>query len=137
MSKTEEKLKKLERKIDQLSEQLHTTRGVIVDANKVVLDTVADFHKVTAKLSKEMALISQASRTVKGELERRSERRMFYRGMGAGLLLGIIGNLFVSSWMEFIKGVRADIPLWVWALATVVNFLVVLWLTWLFSKWRH
>ncbi len=53
-----------------------------------------------------------------------------------GLLLGIVGDMLVSYWMEFIKGVRAglDIPLWIWALGTTVAFLVVLYLIRLFYK---
>jgi len=60
-------------------------------------------------------------------LERR-ERRMFYRGLIMGLVLGILGNMFVSNLTEFQKGF--GIPLWGWTLATVVSYLGILYLIW-------
>ena len=128
MSKGEDTLKRLESKITRLSEQLRDIRGVIVDANKVVLDTTANFHKEMGKLSTEIAIISETSRTVKGELERRSERKMFFKGLAMGLLLGIVGNMLVSYFMEYLKAL--GMPSWGWALGVISAFVVVLCLVW-------
>lgn len=128
MSKAEEKLKTLESEIQQLSKQLRTTRNAVFNANKVVLESIADFHKATAKLSEEIALISEASLRDIEKRGRRTERRMFFKGLAMGLLLGIVGNMLVSYFMEYLK--TLGMPSWGWALGVISAFVVVLCLVW-------
>lgn len=131
MSKLEEKLKKLENKIDQLSEQLRDTKEFIFNANKVLIKASIDLHKDTVKDSIEIAKLLEKSRKKDEERERRTERRMFYRGLIMGLLLGIVGNMFVSYWMEFMKGVAGvNVPFWVWAVPTAGSWFGILYFIW-------
>jgi cytochrome c-type biogenesis protein CcmH/NrfF len=60
------------------------------------------------------------------------ESSLYYRGLIMGLLLGIIGNLFVSYFMEALGFL--DIPFWGWALGATAAFLGILVLVWKMNK---
>lgn len=127
MSKGEDTLKRLERKIGQLSEQLRDTKEFISNANKILLDEVVDSRKLTGKLGMD-TLVSEASQTITEELKRRIERSTFFKGLAMGLLLGIVGNMLVSYFMEYLKAL--GMPSWGWALGVISAFVVVLCLVW-------
>jgi len=59
------------------------------------------------------------------------ELPLYHRGLIMGLLLGIIGNLFVSYLIKILDflGVRS----WGWIMATVVSFAGILILVWLMN----
>lgn len=131
MSKLEEKLKKLENKIDQLSEQLRDTEEFILNANKVLIKASIDLHEDTVKSSIEIAKLLEKSRKKDEERKRRTERRRFFKGLIAGLALGIFGNLVVSSWTEYLKAF--GMPSWGWALGVVVGLLALAYIAWQFD----
>jgi len=108
MSKADEKLKKLEGKIDRLSEQLRATE-----------ERIEAFLKGLLAVSSDLVETLDKSRKQDEEQKRRHEHRTYYRGLIMGLILGIMGNYLVSFYVEFIKGV--GMPFWGWALGAIIS----------------
>lgn len=121
MSKADEKLKKLEGKIDRLSEQLRATE-----------ERIEAFLKGLLAVSSDLAETLDKSRKQGEEQERRHERRTYYRGLIMGLILGIIGNISASYSMKFLEGF--DIPFWGWTLGTIVSYLGIGFLIWRLNR---
>ena len=82
---------------------------------------MSDIEDTLKKLESKIAQLSEQLRDTK-------ERRMFFNGLIMGLVLGIVGNMFVSYWMEYLKGF--GIPLWGWGLGTATAYLGILYLIW-------
>lgn len=56
----------------------------------------------------------------------------YSKGLVMGLILGIIGNLFVSYLMKILE--IFNIPYYGWALVTILSFFIVLVLIWLLRR---
>ena len=52
------------------------------------------------------------------------QKTMYYRGLIMGLILGILGNMLVSYWMEYLKAY--NMPSWLWAFGTA-NVCLAVW----------
>jgi hypothetical protein len=105
MSKAE--LKRLEKKIDEQH----------VEMKKFVEEVVKLASITNLKWAERFDVVGE-----------KHQKAMFYRGLIMGLILGILGNVLVSYWMEYLKAF--SIPLWLWALGTAFAFLAVFGLIW-------
>ena len=97
MSKKEEKLKKIDNKID-LSKRLGDTQELILELHKDVL-----------KVSGVLAQTLEERRREDEKTEKKFEQKMYYEGLVMGLILGIFGNLFASYFVKMLE--IFDIPL--------------------------
>lgn len=98
----EEKLKKLENKIDDVSKQLNATQQLIHEQH------VVDSY------------------------EEKSQMSFYYKGLVMGLLLGVVGNLFVSYLVKVFDFM--NLPLWSWGASTLSASAVILLLVGLITK---
>jgi len=118
---TEETMKILERKIEDLSKQLGATQKLISD----LTEFLANFTSHTAQWIEER----------RKEAEKKGEKRQFYfytRGLVIGLIFGVIGNLFVSYLMKAVE--ILNIPDYGWVLVTIGALAGMLILIWLFER---
>jgi hypothetical protein len=82
---------------------------------------MSDIEDTLKKLESKIAQLSEQLRDTK-------ERRMFFNGLIMGLLLGIIGNILISYWMEYLKAL--GMPSWGWSLGLISVLVVVSCLIW-------
>jgi hypothetical protein len=121
MSEKEEKLKKLENKIDDLSKRLGDTQELIFK-----------LHQNLLKVSGVLTQTIEERRKEDEKMEKKFEILIYYRSLVMGLILGIVGNMFVSYLM---KGLEIfNIPSEGWILVTIVALAITFTLIWLFNR---
>ena len=75
------------------------------------------------------------ARALRKETEKKLEKRelsLYYRGLAMGLILGVVGNLFVHFLMNALD--ILEIPAYDWVLVTTGAFAITLTLIWLFDR---
>lgn len=119
MSKKE--LKRLESKIDDLSKQLGAIQKLVFELHKSSIE-VAGYRAQWIEERRE-----EAEKT-----EKKHEILLYYRSLAMGLLLGIMGNIFVSYLMKTFEIFKISSEGWI--LATSVALIGTFVLIWLFNR---
>jgi uncharacterized membrane protein YeaQ/YmgE (transglycosylase-associated protein family) len=121
MGKKEEKIEELENKIEGLSKQVGGTQELIMTLTKYL----TDFSGFMAQWIEER----------RKEAEKKVEKRglsLYYRGLAMGLILGVIGNLFVSYLMKVLE--IFNIPALGWVIVAIGALGATLILIWDFDR---
>jgi len=116
-----EEMKKLASKIDILSKQLGASQELILN-----------LHKNLTEVYGYMAEWIEERRKEAEKTEKKFEILIYYRSLVMGLLLGIMGNIFVSYLMKTLE--IFSIPSEIWVIATFVPLAIIILLIWLFNK---
>ena len=118
---SEEEIKRLESKIDDLSKQLGAIQKLVFELHKSSIE-VAGYRTQWIEERRE-----EAEKT-----EKKHEILLYYRSLTMGLLLGIFGNMFVSYLMKALGILQISSEGWL--LATFVTLVGVLALIWVFNR---
>jgi len=102
MPKKEKELRELESKIQDLSHQLRATEELVLFALGLLQDTTDNF-----------AVWNEKRRIEAEKTEKKFEMRIFYQSLILGLLLGIVGNLFVSYFMKALEIFKIPSEVWI------------------------
>lgn len=116
-----DRLEELESKIEDLSKRL-----------RVIHKALFALHENLLEFIQENADSNRSVRKMDEKWEKYLQFSFYYRGLVMGLILGILGNLFVSLLMKPFEIFNIT-PL-SWVLAIVVSFGLTLLVIWLFSR---
>ena len=92
MSKRDENYRELDEKIDKLSEQIGNLYKVLLE-----------LHEATVEITGSIAQWLEEKRKEEERTKKKFEIALNYWSLIMGLLLGVLGNLFSSYFMEFLK----------------------------------
>ena len=117
---SEEEIKRLESKIDDLSRQL-----------RAIEKLVFELHKSSIEVAGYRAQWIEERREEVEKTEKKHEILLYYRSLAMGLTLGIIGNMFASYLMKVLE---IFIPPLGWILITFLTLAGILALIWSFDR---
>ena len=117
MSKIESRLKELESKIEGLSKQLG-------NLNKLL----TALHDTDRSLSSIYAEWIEKKRKEAEKTEEKFQIRVYYQGLLMGLLLGIVGNMFISYLMKTLEIFNISPEGWILAtFCVIVGICALIW----------
>ena len=121
MSKRDENYRELDEKIDKLSEQIDNLYKVLLE-----------LHEATVEITGSIAQWLEEKRKEEERTKKKFEIALNYWSLIMGLLLGVLGNLFSSYFMEFLKFLR--VPPFIFGISALGAFLGVLIIVAIFYK---
>lgn len=109
-----EELRRLEGKIEGLSKQLRELQRAVIGVTSVKVKRLEERREEAEKMEKKFEIL------------------IYYRSLVMGLVLGIMGNIFVSYLMKTFEIFKISSEGWI--LATSVALIVTFVLIWLFNR---